>query len=94
MKNTLRELIKKALDNVESTPRRDWVYMWPGQIIIVVGQTYWTAHVEAAIIKGQMTHHYKLAINYVNTRVSLILQFQLNCNKSLINIINRKKFNV
>jgi len=72
MRNTLRMIIKEALDVVEQTPREEWVYMWPGQVVLCGGQTYWTAHVEEGIRNDTLFDYYKLLLQQVcNTQISL-----------------------
>lgn len=65
MQNTLREIIGDALEIVESTERRKWVYLWPGQVVICAGQTYWTACVENAIINNTLNGHYTTMLTQV-----------------------------
>jgi dynein heavy chain len=72
MRNTLRMIIKQALDVVEQIPRDQWVYMWPGQVVLCGGQTYWTAHVEEGIRNDALPDYYKLLLQQVrNTQMSL-----------------------
>ncbi len=33
-------------------PREQWILDWPGQVVIAVGQTYWTRAVTEAIATG------------------------------------------
>jgi len=72
MRNTLQMIIKQALDVVEQTPREQWVYMWPGQVVLCGGQTYWAAHVEEGIRNDTLPDYYKLLLQQVsNTQISL-----------------------
>ena len=65
MRNTLREIIGDSLKIVETTPRKTWVYMWPGQVVICAGQTYWTAHVEDGILNNTLKNYYELMLSHV-----------------------------
>lgn len=66
MQNTLREIIGEALQIVEETSRKEWVYMWPGQVVLCGGQTYWTAHVEDAIKNNTLRSFYEVMLSQVN----------------------------
>ncbi|XP_043259684.1 dynein axonemal heavy chain 1-like [Colletes gigas] len=58
MRNTIREIIQEALSVIDSIPRKEWVYMWPGQVTLCCGQTYWTAHVEDGILKNKLRAYF------------------------------------
>lgn len=59
MKNTVKETLKAALDEVEILPRNEWVLRWPGQVVIAISQTSWTAHVEHGIQTNTLSSYYK-----------------------------------
>lgn len=65
MMKTVRHEISKSLESVEKLPRRDWVFKWPGQVSLCVGQASWTAHVEQSIINGQLDGYMKVMIEQV-----------------------------
>lgn len=67
MRNTLREIIGESLHVMETTPRKKWVYMWPGQVVLCAGQTYWTAHVEEGIRHDTLRAFYSLTLQQVRT---------------------------
>ncbi|XP_066590873.1 dynein axonemal heavy chain 1-like [Prorops nasuta] len=67
MRTTLREHLAKSLRVVETTPRKDWVYMWPGQVVLAAGQTYWTAHVEDAIANDTLHKYHRLMLSHMDT---------------------------
>ncbi|RKP19583.1 hypothetical protein ROZALSC1DRAFT_28837, partial [Rozella allomycis CSF55] len=48
----VRIVIEKALQAYKTTPREQWVLDWPGQVVLAVGQIFWTANVERAISGG------------------------------------------
>lgn len=73
MRNTLREIIRQSLEIVETTPRKSWVYMWPGQVVICAGQTYWTAHVEDGILNNSLKDYYRLMLSHVRTIQTFLL---------------------
>jgi dynein heavy chain len=49
MKSSVRESIRSALVDYLKMPRAEWVLKWPGQVVIGVGQTFWTQQVTEAI---------------------------------------------
>lgn len=71
MCNTIREIIRDALEVVDSIPRKEWVYMWPGQVTLCCGQTYWTAHVEHGIRTDTLADYYEVLLGQV--RISHLL---------------------
>ncbi|XP_071558467.1 dynein axonemal heavy chain 1-like [Temnothorax nylanderi] len=62
MRNTLREIIGEALEIIETIPRKEWVCMWPGQIVLCGGQIHWTAHVEESITNDTLLDYYNLML--------------------------------
>lgn len=65
MRNTLREIIGEALEIIETIPRKKWMYMWPGQIVLCGSQTYWTAHVEESITNNTLPDYYNMMFRHV-----------------------------
>ncbi|KAH9266776.1 hypothetical protein BASA84_000973, partial [Batrachochytrium salamandrivorans] len=53
MLSSLQSIIKAAFYAYTTTPRKQWVLEWPGQVVICVSQIYWTLAVEEAIIDGK-----------------------------------------
>eukprot|EP00055_Hartaetosiga_balthica_P017752 m.122337 g.122337 ORF g.122337 m.122337 type:complete len:4010 (-) comp9395_c0_seq2:1066-13095(-) len=53
MRASVKEQIVNALEAYTLQKRTDWVQQWPGQVVICVGQTYWTTGVHEAIAHGQ-----------------------------------------
>lgn len=43
MTNTVRVVLGKALEDLMTKERREWVLCWPGQVVIACSQTFWTA---------------------------------------------------
>ncbi|XP_060831781.1 dynein axonemal heavy chain 1-like [Bombus pascuorum] len=58
MRTTIRNIIGAALLVVDEIPRKTWVYMWPGQVTLCCGQTYWTAQVENGIRSKTLSDYY------------------------------------
>jgi dynein heavy chain len=50
---SVRHTVQNALKAYPSKPREEWVLDWPGQVVLCVGQIFWTQMVEAAISKGK-----------------------------------------
>lgn len=65
MRNTLREIISEALEIIETIPRKEWMYMWPGKIVLCGGQTYWIAHVEESITNNTLLDYYNMMLLHV-----------------------------
>lgn len=67
MRNTLRELVGEALEiiDIPYRPRKEWIYMWPGQIVLCGGQIYWAAHVEESIMSNTLLDYYNLMLLHV-----------------------------
>lgn len=42
MKSTVRNKIVEALQSVEEIPRKNWIFLWPGQVSLCGGQYSWT----------------------------------------------------
>ncbi|KMQ95378.1 dynein heavy chain axonemal [Lasius niger] len=72
MRNTLRELISEALEMVETTSRKQWMYMWPGQVVLCGSQTYWTAHVEEGIRNNTLSDYHSLMLSHLEILLKLI----------------------
>lgn len=73
MRSTLREITGEALEIIETVPRTKWLYMWPGQVVLCGGQTYWTAHVEESIRNGTLLDYYNLMLLHVRTVCYIII---------------------
>ncbi|EAY19693.1 Dynein heavy chain family protein [Trichomonas vaginalis G3] len=49
MRETLRDIMKKAVEQYPKVPRTEWVLNWPSQVVLAGAMIYWTKHVEEAI---------------------------------------------
>lgn len=49
MLQSVREICIEAVSSYVSTDRRDWVLIWPGQVVICGSSIHWTAEVSEAI---------------------------------------------
>ena len=52
MRESVRDQTAKARLAYAETPRIEWCLQWPGMVVICIGQMYWTAEVEAAIVES------------------------------------------
>eukprot|EP00741_Cyanophora_paradoxa_P007767 tig00001206_g7515.t1 len=52
MRASLRQVIVDSMADYNKTPREKWVLAWPGQVVLCVGQLYWTKEVHEAIRSG------------------------------------------
>ncbi|KAL6436551.1 hypothetical protein ACFW04_004787 [Cataglyphis niger] len=87
MRNTLRELISKALEIVETTEREQWLYMWPGQVVLCGSQTYWTAHVENGIRKNALSDYYNQMLLHLEMLQKLIRSPQTEIQRLMLEAI-------
>lgn len=78
MRNTLKEIIGDALRVVVPTPRKEWVYMWPGQVVLCCGQTYWTAKVENGITNNTLATYYGVMLSHVSALFFFFLKSMNN----------------
>ncbi|KAI8825055.1 dynein heavy chain and region D6 of dynein motor-domain-containing protein [Fimicolochytrium jonesii] len=53
MLQSVRYQIEEAYYDYQKRPREQWVLDWPGQVVLCVGQIYWTLGVEQAIKEGR-----------------------------------------
>ena len=53
MIGSVRKVVGEAFDAYMSTPRKEWVVEWPGQVVICVGSVFWTSEVTAAFKANQ-----------------------------------------
>ncbi|XP_023289892.1 dynein heavy chain 1, axonemal [Orussus abietinus] len=72
MRSTLKEIVGRSLELVEDTPRKEWVYMWPGQVTLCAGQTYWTAHVEEAIASNTLPTFFGIMLQHLDDLRDLV----------------------
>lgn len=64
MKSSVRDQILLATEDYTVTPRKEWVTKWPGQVVLVVSQMFWTQEVEQVFQEGKsMKDYYKLLEN-------------------------------
>jgi hypothetical protein len=49
MRESLQAVTRRAFDAYAVTERSQWIFQWPGQVVICGSQMYWTAEVAAAI---------------------------------------------
>ena len=52
MFETVRDQCAKALAEYPSVPRSQWVLKWPSQVVLTIGQNFWTAEVASGIQAG------------------------------------------
>lgn len=53
MVGSVRKVIGEAFDAYNTTPRKEWVVEWPGQVVICVGCVFWTTEVTVAFKASQ-----------------------------------------
>ncbi|EFC47930.1 hypothetical protein NAEGRDRAFT_78559 [Naegleria gruberi] len=52
MCGSLKETVSKSLIDYNHTPRNEWVLKWPGQVVILGSQVYWTKDITQALNSG------------------------------------------
>ncbi|XP_076304616.1 dynein axonemal heavy chain 12-like isoform X1 [Tachypleus tridentatus] len=52
MKDSIHKVISRSIRSYCESPRESWVMKWPGQAILCISQTYWTADIHQAIKNG------------------------------------------
>ncbi|KAL9652089.1 hypothetical protein ABK040_015890 [Willaertia magna] len=52
MMKSVKEQISKSILDYVSTPRGDWVLRWPGQVVILGSQVYWTKEITQSLNEG------------------------------------------
>ncbi|XP_076380684.1 dynein axonemal heavy chain 1 [Megalopta genalis] len=87
MRNTIREIVRDALAVVETTPRKTWVYMWPGQVTLCCGQAYWTAHVEHAIRNNALRHYYQEMLGHLDGLRELVRGTQTEIQRLMLEAV-------
>ncbi|XP_011707083.1 PREDICTED: dynein heavy chain 1, axonemal-like, partial [Wasmannia auropunctata] len=87
MRNTLREIIGEALEIIERTPRKEWVYMWPGQIVLCGGQTHWTARVEESITNDALADYYNSMLLHLEELRKLICSPQTEVQRLMLEAV-------
>ena len=46
MRLTMKDQMKKSLEQYPQIPRKEWALNWPGQVVLNVSMLYWTREVE------------------------------------------------
>ncbi|XP_005102124.3 dynein heavy chain 1, axonemal [Aplysia californica] len=62
MRETVRQVIAMALPDYLEIQRTQWVLKWPGQVVIAVCQTYWSAEVAQALGKKNLSEHFQVML--------------------------------
>uniref|UniRef100_A0A1Y1N5M7 Dynein heavy chain 1, axonemal n=2 Tax=Photinus pyralis TaxID=7054 RepID=A0A1Y1N5M7_PHOPY len=72
MKNTVRTTYGDSLETLFVMERKEWVLMWPGQIVIAGCQTYWTNGVEDALSKGDLAAFFDVVLENLDQLRGLV----------------------
>lgn len=59
MRETLKDILGKAVAQYPEVPRIEWVLNWPAQIVLCGAMIYWTKHVEDALHEGKLKEMYE-----------------------------------
>ena len=71
MLSSVRSTIEEAITAYANTKREQWVLEWPGQVVLCVGQIYWTSMVEEAIEKQ---NGLKSLLNTLNADLNQVIK--------------------
>ncbi|KAJ3343280.1 Dynein heavy chain 7, axonemal [Gonapodya sp. JEL0774] len=71
---SVRSVTEHAVRAYVETPRKQWVLDWPGQVVLCVGQVFWTLAAEKALAegKGGMERYYKLLNEELSDVIKLV----------------------
>nr|AML30859.1 axonemal inner arm dynein heavy chain 3 [Marsilea vestita] len=58
MKESILTQIRLSLAAYKTSPRTEWVQLWPGQVVICGSSVYWTEQVESAISKNSLQDYF------------------------------------
>uniref|UniRef100_A0ABD2WRH4 Dynein heavy chain 1, axonemal n=1 Tax=Trichogramma kaykai TaxID=54128 RepID=A0ABD2WRH4_9HYME len=87
MRNTVRYKISQAVKNVEKLPRKKWVFLWPGQVSLCVGQMSWTAHVEKAIGDRNLAGYFKTMMQQLDDLRNLVREQRTDIERMMLEAI-------
>ncbi|CAF1149286.1 unnamed protein product [Adineta steineri] len=109
MRETLRQVIRDALQDYVTRPRKQWVQLWPGQIVVAGSQTFWTTQVSEALEKKEIVKYHKQQLHELdelrelvrgeltdNARETLkaLIVIEVHARDVVINLIDEKVMNV
>lgn len=72
MKESLRLIIKDALEAYPNAKRTHWVLNWPGQVVIAGCQTFWTEGVMHSLQDGSTEKFYELVLTQLDDLRQLV----------------------
>ncbi|OAD57478.1 Dynein heavy chain 1, axonemal [Eufriesea mexicana] len=87
MRETIREIIREALQVIKVIPRKVWVYMWPGQVTLCCGQTYWTAQVENGILTNTLPNYYQELLGHLDDLRELVRGSQTDIQRLMLEAV-------
>ncbi|CAG2240330.1 DNAH [Mytilus edulis] len=72
MKESMRLIIKAALEDYKVKARTQWVLDWPGQVVICGCQTYWTEEVSQALAEGNLKELFDVLLSQLDDLRNLV----------------------
>ncbi|XP_025602682.2 dynein axonemal heavy chain 1-like [Athalia rosae] len=87
MRDTLKYVIGASLEQVETISRKEWVYMWPGQVVLCGGQTSWTAHVEEGIRTRTLKDSYQQMLRQLDDLRDLVRGDQTEIQRMILEAV-------
>jgi dynein heavy chain len=76
MKTTLKDYYKSALEAFSEVKKLEWLFQWPSQVVVIIGQTLWTSEVESAL-SAMPNHPDSLDLSHKSQRQKLMNIVQL-----------------
>ena len=75
MRLTIKDITQKSMEAYPTRERKQWVFEWPGQVILSIGGLYWTREVETALntngLEG-IKEYFKLLTDQLMEIVALV----------------------
>ncbi|EDV21418.1 uncharacterized protein TRIADDRAFT_60039 [Trichoplax adhaerens] len=72
MKKSIRQEIEDSLADYLDSSRKEWILLWPGQVVLACSQIFWTAEVSQAIEDNTIEHYLRKCTNQINDSVELV----------------------
>ena len=65
MRQSLQEVMVRAVESYPTTPRKEWVMNWPGQVVLDSSKLQWTAEVTQVNPEDEI-HYITLTLTYIS----------------------------
>ncbi|XP_060776842.1 dynein axonemal heavy chain 3 [Neoarius graeffei] len=72
MLRSVKDVIKRGIDQYPEVPRKKWVLQWPGQVVICASSIFWTSEVSDAIEKNTLPAYVDQCNDQIGEIVELV----------------------